>query len=501
MVKNNFYITTPIYYVNDIPHIGHAYTNIVADVIARFKKLDGFNVKFITGTDEHGQKVEKSAKKLNLEPQKFVDKIAQNFINLSKDLNLINNDFIRTTELRHKNFVSDIWKKLEDKKQIYLDKYAGWYSIRDEAYYADSELIDGKAPTGADVEWIEESSYFFKLSEWEDRLLEFYDKNPEFIKPIGRRNEVISFVKSGLQDLSISRTAFKWGIKVPNNSDHVIYVWMDALFNYMSVLGNESSEFWPANLHIVGKDILRFHAVYWPAFLMAADLAVPNQIFAHGWWTNEGQKISKSVGNTIDPYELINDYGLDYFRYYLIKEVTLGDDGNFLKTSFIERVNAELVNKLGNLMHRTTNFIYKNCDKKIPAPSQYTSEDKDILSKAYNTIEGLRKFIDQQMLRQSLESIIELVSDANSYIDSEAPWRLKKTDVDRMNTVLYVLSEVIRVIGIVMQPFTPDSASKILDYFNVNERDFSIIESSKINHGMEIDEPSIIFNRIELNKA
>ena len=498
-MKSNFYITTPIYYVNDKPHIGHAYTNIVSDIIARFKRLDGFNVKFLTGTDEHGQKVEKAAQKFGYDTQEFVDKIAKNFSNLAKDLNLSNDDFIRTTEARHKKLVINIWNKLISNGNIYLGKYQGWYSVRDEAYYMESELIDGKAPTGAIVEWIEEPSYFFKLSAWQDKLLKFYDANPDFIKPIGRKNEVISFVQSGLKDLSVSRTSFSWGIQVPNDSKHVIYVWLDALFNYVSALGQENACFWSANLQIVGKDILRFHTVYWPAFLMASDYQLPKRVFAHGWWTNNGEKISKSLGNIIDPYDIIKKYSLDYFRYYLAREVTFGNDGNFSEETFVKRINSELVNKVGNLIYRTASLIYKNCDQKIPKPSVYNDKDKVILTQAYNLITQVRALMDEQSLKQALKGIVNLATVANIFIDEEAPWNLKTSDTARMQTVLYVLAEVIRVIAILLQPFVPNSANQILDYFNIKHRTFDALnDSNPIISGTVIKNPKIIFNRIEI---
>jgi methionyl-tRNA synthetase len=498
ITNKSFYVTTPIYYVNDKPHIGHAYTNIAADVVARFKNLDGYDVKFLTGTDEHGQKVEKSAQKLGLATQEFVDKISKNFSSLAKDLNLWNYDFIRTTENRHKDFVQNVWQKLVSNGQIYLGKYAGWYSVRDEAYYTELELIDGKAPTGADVVWIEEQSYFFRLSDWQDKLLYFYDANKDFIKPTSRRNEVISFVKSGLKDLSISRTSFKWGIKVPGDDRHVIYVWLDALFNYMSALYKKDIKFWPANLHIVGKDILRFHAVYWPAFLMAAGYTLPKTIFAHGWWTNEGEKISKSLGNTIDPYDIMKKYSLDFMRYYLIREVTFGNNGNFSEQTFIDRLNAELVNKIGNLVYRTTSFIYKNCNQKIPKPSTYTAKDKVLLEHAYTAIDGIRKKIDEQALKQVLEDILNLANAANVFIDEEAPWKLKESDPTRMQTILYILVEVIRVLSILLQPFVPDSAARILDYLGVDQRGLNTLNKNHaITPQASIEVPKIIFNKIE----
>ena len=498
-MQKTFYITTPIYYVNDKPHIGHAYTNIVADSIARFKRLDGYDVKFLTGTDEHGQKVEKSALKNSISTQEYVDKIAYNFVKLTEDLNLSNDDFIRTTEKRHKLFVQNIWNKLVENKYIYLDKYSGWYSVRDEAYFAEAELIDGKAPSGASVEWIEEPSYFFRLSSFQDKLLKLYRDYPDFIMPESRKNEIVSFVKSGLKDLSISRTSFEWGIKVPNDDKHIMYVWLDALFNYISALSEEDSCFWPAELHIVGKDILRFHTVYWPAFLMAAGIKVPKRIFAHGWWTNNGEKISKSVGNIIDPYEIIDKYNLDYFRYYLLREITLGNDGNFSKNSFVERLNSELVNKIGNLIYRTTSFIFKNCEQKIPNPGQYNNEDQSLLNYAYEQLPIIRKLIDKQDIKQVLEQIIILSNKANIYIDEEAPWKLKKTDVKRMYTVLYILSEVIRVIAIFLQPFIPESANNILNYFNIQKRDFDAISSKhSIKPGLVISNPIIFFKKIEV---
>jgi methionyl-tRNA synthetase len=498
----NFYITTPIYYVNNKPHIGHAYTGVAADVIARFKQLDGFNVQFVTGTDEHGQKVEKSAENFGYEVQEFVDKMAQHFIDLAKDLNLSHTNFIRTTEAKHKEFVAKIWDKLISSKHIYLGKYAGWYSVRDEAYYNDAELINGKAPTGTEVAWLEEESYFFNLSTWQGKLLQFYDANPDFIKPESRRNEVISFVKSGLKDLSVSRTSFSWGIKVPNDNSHVIYVWLDALFNYISALGDKQKDFWPADLHIIGKDILRFHAVYWPAFLMAADLPIPKKVFAHGWWTNEGEKISKSLGNVIDPYDIINKYSLDYFRYYLIREMTFGNDGNFSASSFIERINAELVNKIGNLMHRTVSFAYKYCEQKVPTTSEYMPQDHRILSQGYNLIDKIRTLIDEQSLKQVLEEIINLANAANLFIDEEAPWKLKSSDPKRMQTILYVLMEIIRVVAILLQPFIPESANRILDYFHIKERTFAALNNDHaIVSGIQIDQPTIIFHKIEVPLA
>ena len=367
-MSSNYYITTPIYYVNDVPHIGHAYTTLACDVIARFKRLDGFDVFFLTGTDEHGQKVELAAKNKGVAPKEFVDEVSQNFRSLLKCMNFSNDDFIRTTEKRHLNSCEKIWKKLLENGSIYLDKYSGWYSVRDEAFYSEPEIVDGTAPSGAPVEWVEEPSYFFNLSKWEDKLLKFYEENNNFILPNSRRNEVISFVKGGLKDLSVSRTSFSWGVKVPNDDDHIMYVWLDALTNYLSACNYSSShndalsKFWPADIHMVGKDIVRFHAVYWPAFLMAAELPLPKKIFAHGWWTNEGNKISKSLGNVIDPFDLVDKYGVDQIRYFLMREVPFGNDGDFSNSQLINRINSDLANSYGNLFQRVISMILKYCN-------------------------------------------------------------------------------------------------------------------------------------------
>lgn len=506
---NNFYITTPIYYVNDIPHIGHAYTSLTCDVIARFMRLNGKKVMFLTGTDEHGQKVEKSALNKNLPPKNFTDEMSLSFRNLLEQLDITNSDFIRTTEERHKIAVRAFWQKLKENGDIYLGKYSGWYSIRDEAFYDKSELTpDGLAPTGAPVEWVEESSYFFALSKWQDKLLEFYENNPDFIKPKTRRNEVISFVKNGLIDLSISRTSFKWGIEVPQDEKHVIYVWLDALTNYISALGypdqtGNYNKFWPADIHVVGKDILRFHAVYWPAFLMSAGLKLPKTIFAHGWWTNEGQKISKSLGNTIDPIKLISDFGVDQVRYFLLREVIFGNDGNYSKESFLQRNNSELANKIGNLMQRTCSFIFKNCQEKMPNVSE---EFIDLLYESDHFI-NLQKIVKDSITQMEnynintvLDNIIHITEGANIYIDKEAPWTLKNSDVKKMHEVLYRLVETLRYIAILMQAFTPNSATKMLDQLGVSKIERNFIHLNKnfaIKPGGKIEAPSPIFPRLE----
>ncbi|MBN8512546.1 MAG: methionine--tRNA ligase [Rickettsiales bacterium] len=509
MSSKYYYITTPIYYVNDVPHIGHAYTSIACDVIARFMRLAGKNVMFLTGTDEHGQKVEKSAEKFGMKPQEFTDKNSEIFRKMMHQLNISNDDFIRTTENRHKKAVEHFWQELVDKDEIYLDKYDGWYSVRDEAFYSEDELTaDGLAPTGAPVEWVEEPSYFFKLSKWQDKLLEFYHNNPDFIYPESRKNEVISFVKSGLVDLSVSRTSFGWGIKVPGDEKHVIYVWLDALTNYISALGypgnsEKYSNFWPTATHVVGKDILRFHAVYWPAFLMAAGLPLPKSIVAHGWWTNEGQKISKSVGNVIDPFKLIDEFGLDQVRYFLMREVTFGNDGNFSKDNLVARINSELSNKIGNLMQRTCSLVYKYCNKQVPKVSkEFIAKiylESELINLAINLGHQNNDLMHSFQINKVLDNIINIAEQANGFIDKEAPWALK-SDQEKMNEVLYILLEVIRHLGIMLLPFVPDSASKMLDQLNILEdsRSFSDLSpnSALIPESM-INQPTPIFPRLE----
>ena len=505
--NGSYYITTPIYYVNDKPHIGHAYTTLACDVLARFKRLDGYDVKFLTGTDEHGQKVETSAEKAGIDPQTFTDQVSQNFRDLTKACNFSNDDFIRTTEDRHKNACQKLWQVLEDKGFIYLGSYAGWYAVRDEAFYTETELTknaDGKriAPTGAEVEWVEEPSYFFKLSAFEDKLLALYENDPSFVGPDSRRNEVISFVKGGLRDLSVSRTTFNWGVQVPGNNDHIMYVWLDALTNYLTAIGYpdekaaEYQKFWPADLHMVGKDILRFHAIYWPAFLMAADLPLPKRIFAHGWWTNEGQKISKSVGNVIDPNALIEEYGLDQVRYFMMREVPFGKDGDYSKQAMISRMNGDLANDIGNLAQRVLSMVFKNCEGRIPEHGDFTNADKELLDSVAALHDKLRNDFDKQSFHRGLESVWNVISAANKYVDEQAPWGLKKTDLARMRTVLYVLTETIRQIAILLQPVMPESMEKMLNQLSLpaDARTFSDLKTA-LSTGVEIDKPQGVFPR------
>ena len=473
MTGGRFYVTTPIYYVNDSPHIGHAYTTLACDAFARFARLDGKEVWFLTGTDEHGQKVEKAAQAAGLDPQAFTDEVSQRFKHLAEVMGFSNDDFIRTTEERHKLAVQHLWNVLVEKGEIYLGKYAGWYSVRDEAFFDESELLpDGRAPTGAPVEWVEEPSYFFRLSAWQDRLLAFYDAHPEFILPLTRRNEVVSFVKSNLRDLSVSRTTFTWGVPVPGAPDHVMYVWVDALTNYLSALGYPEDTakwrtFWPADVHVVGKDILRFHAIYWPAFLLAAGIEPPRRVFAHGWWTNEGEKISKSLGNVIDPHALVSTYGLDQTRYFLLREVPFGGDGDFSQQAMIRRMNADLANDYGNLVLRVLSFIQKNAGAVVPEPGELQAADHELLGAAAGLVDAVRAEMDVQAPHKALELIFAVIADANRWIDTQAPWTLRKTDQDRMRTVLWVLVEAIRRIAIITQPFMPTSSGRILDQLAV----------------------------------
>lgn len=504
-----FQITTPIYYVNDKPHIGHAYTSVACDVIARFMRLSGREVFFLSGTDEHGQKVEDTAAKNGVPPQEFVDELSVSFRELLGLIDISNDMFIRTTNEDHKAAVQHLWNTLVEKEYIYLGNYEGWYSVRDECYYTESELVDGKAPTGAEVEWVvKEPSYFFKLSAFEDKLLELYESQPDFVAPNSRKNEVVSFVKGGLRDLSVSRTSFKWGIPVPGDDDHIMYVWIDALTNYISALGYPNMEegsnfdkYWPASLHVVGKDILRFHTVYWPAFLMAAGLPVPKRIFAHGWWTKDGEKISKSLGNVIDPVELVEKYGVDQTRFFLMSEVTFGSDGDFSDNAMIRKVNANLSNELGNLCQRVITLVFKNCGKAVPAEVQpFTEEDEELLAKARALREKAGKEVANQAIHKYAEAMINMVGDANKYIDDMAPWVLKKTDPERMETVLYVLMEVLRHTAILYQPLIPSSANKILDQLSIpeDERTFDHLETSPIQFGASIGKAVGVFPRIEV---
>lgn len=494
-----YYVTTPIYYVNDKPHIGHAYTSLAADTLARFKRLDGFDVKFITGTDEHGQKIEKAAASKGIECKTFVDEVSKTFKDLTAKLDLTNDLFIRTTDDYHKKTVQKIWEKIFASENIYLGEYSGWYALRDEAFYQEDELVNGKAPTGADVEWVTESSYFFKLSAWQKPLLDFYEKNPKAIMPESRKNEVLRFIEGGLNDLSISRKNLKWGIQVPNDKNHVIYVWLDALTNYLSAINfpeNNYKKYWENSIHLVGKDILRFHSVYWPAFLMAAGIEPPKTVFAHGWWTVEGEKMSKSIGNVIDPNEIINEYGADSLRYFLLRDLSFGQDGDFSKNAFITRINTDLANAYGNLCQRVLSFIYKNADAAIPKPEEFSKEDKELINMPKNLIETIKGQIDMFQINRYIETVWNIIAEANRYVDYQKPWDLKKNDNKRMNTVLYTLCDVIKNIAILTQPILPKASDKILNMIGINQNSRNIINLfDETKYGTTIQEPKVLFTK------
>jgi len=512
MKKNNFFITTPIYYPSGEPHIGHAYSSIIADVFARFKRNDNFNVHFLTGTDEHGLKIQKAAEKNKLDPLSYCNKISQTFIDLSRNLNLSNDDFIRTTEKRHHNSVNEIWNRLVKSGDIYLSKYKGWYSISDEAYYNTDEIIDKNGKkfstfSGSPVEWVEEESYFFKLSSWQDKLLEFYQKNENFILPIARRNEVIKFVESGLKDLSVSRTSFTWGIKVPNDSKHIIYVWLDALTNYLSAVNFPNTNdklfkaFWPASLHVIGKDILRFHAIYWPAFLLAAKIDLPIRIFSHGWILSGDEKMSKSKGNILKPLEIIKKYGVDELRYYLMKEVSHGSDGNISLKSLENCINSDLANNYGNLCQRIFSFVKNNCDNKVQSNKDLSDNHKILLNKTKKITNNLKNFIDNQNINSYIKSVINISFLTNKYINDEEPWKLKKININKMNNILHLSLEQIARISILLNPIIPLATNKVLNALNVTDdnRNLSFISEGYIlPDEININDLNILFKKISI---
>ena len=510
-MSKNFYITTPIYYPSGKPHMGHAYSSIIADIFARFKRLENYKVLFLTGTDEHGQKIQKEAQKNNKEPKIFCDELSETFRSLTKTLNLSNDDFIRTTEKRHFKSVIDIWNRLVNSGDIYLDKYSGWYSVSDEAFYDEDEIEDknGKKiskSSGSSVEWLEEESYFFKLSIWSKKLLEFYKENPDFILPESRKNEVVKFVEKGLKDLSISRTSFTWGIPVPKDKKHVIYVWLDALTNYISALNfpniedEKYKDFWPVDVHIIGKDILRFHAVFWPAFLLAAKLPLPKRVFGHGWILSDDKKMSKSLGNILDPIEIINKYGIDQLRYYLVKEVSLGNDGSISLENLKNCINNDLANNYGNLCQRVFSFIKKNCDNKIPFSSKLNDSDKKLLNDLKNSLPKLISLMNKQELNEYIKTVINFSFDANKYFNDSEPWAVKKSDPERMNAILFTIVEQIKNISILLNPIIPNATNRVLAMINISTENLSIdkIKNDKIlNNEKEIGNLEILFTKIE----
>ncbi|MBN9023725.1 MAG: methionine--tRNA ligase [Rhizobiales bacterium] len=508
MTARKYYITTAISYPNGAPHIGHAYEDMATDALARFQRLDGADVLFLTGTDEHGLKMQQTAARNGISTKDFADRNAALFRAMTEALDCSNDDFIRTTEPRHYRSCEEIWRRMAANGDIYKDSYSGWYSIRDEAYYAESETElrpDGVryGPQGTPVEWVEEASYFFRLSAYQERLLAHYDANPDFIGPDERRNEVVSFVRGGLKDLSVSRTTFDWGIPVPQDPSHVMYVWVDALTNYITGAGfpDDTAKFeryWPADLHVIGKDIVRFHAVFWPAFLMSAGLPLPMRVFAHGFVFNRGEKMSKSVGNVIDPFSLVKAYGVDAVRYFFLREVPFGQDGNYSHEAIVQRINADLANDLGNLAQRSLSMIAKNCDGVLPAAGTLAEEDRAMLAEADRLLEQCRKAYAGQQIHQALNAIWAVVAEANRYFAGAAPWALRKTDPERFGTVMNVTADVLRQVAILTQPVMPSSSAKLLDILAVPEdaRSFaSLGEAGRIAGGTHLPPPQPIFPR------
>jgi len=507
--KRPYYITTAISYPNDAPHIGHAYEAVATDALARFRRLQGRDVFFLTGTDEHGIKMLQTARAQGIMPEELADRNTPKFREMVRVLDCSNDDFITTREERHTSSTQELWRRMQAAGDIYLGKYAGWYSVRDEAYYDESELKedpDGRklSPQGTPVEWVEEESYFFRLSAFQDRLLAHYDAHPEFIGPETRANEVKSFVRGGLQDLSVSRTTFDWGVPVPGDPKHIMYVWVDALTNYITGVGfpDEDSEmfkkYWPADVHIIGKDIIRFHAVYWPAFLMSAGVALPKQVFGHGFLYNRGEKMSKSVGNVVDPFVLASDYGVDQIRYFLLREVPFGQDGNYSREGIVQRINADLANDLGNLAQRSLSMIAKNCGGKLPKLGTLTEADETILAAVDGVLPRVEAEIDEFAIHRALEIVWALIADANRYFAGEEPWAHKKTNPERMETILYVTVEVTRQIAILVQAVMPESAAKLLDQLGVPEeaRDFAALgPKGRLRPSTALPAPSPIFPR------
>jgi methionyl-tRNA synthetase len=503
-----YYLTTAIAYPNGEPHVGHAYEYIATDAIARFKRLDGFDVRFLTGTDEHGLKMAETAAAEGLPTAELARRNSDVFQRLQEKLNISFDRFIRTTHADHFEASKAIWRRMYEAGDIYLDAYSGWYSVRDERFFTEAETSVGPdgirvaGETGTPVTWTEEQTYFFKLSAYKDKLLAHYEAHPEFIAPEVRRNEVVSFVSGGLRDLSISRTSFDWGVPVPDHPDHVMYVWVDALTNYLTGVGFPDTEspmfrrYWPADLHMIGKDIIRFHTVYWPAFLMSAGIELPRRVFAHGFLYNRGEKMSKSVGNVVDPNALVDTFGVDQLRYFLLREVPFGQDGSYSEEAIIARINADLANELGNLAQRSLSMVAKNLDGIVPTPGDFSAEDAELLDAADGLMQRVRGAYDAPAMHLALEAIWSVLGAANKYFSAQEPWVLRKTDTERFRTVLYTTTEVVRIAALLSQPVMPESAARLLDLLGqpADQRSFATI-GTRLTPGTPLPAPTGVFPR------
>jgi methionyl-tRNA synthetase len=511
MRDKTFYVTTPIYYVNDVPHIGHAYTTVACDIISRYKRLCGYDVNFLTGTDEHGQKIEQAAEKRGITPKQLADEVVERFAGLWKVLNISNDKFIRTTDEEHKEAVRKIFRTMRDKGDIYVDHYEGWYCTPCETYLTETQLLEGNCcpSCGRETSKLKEPSYFFKMSKYGDQLLKHIQENKDFIRPESRRNEIISFIKEGLRDLSVSRVSFKWGIPVPEDEEHIIYVWIDALTNYISALGygrnsEDFQKYWPADFHVVGKDILRFHTVYWPTMLMSAEIPLPKSVFAHGWWTVEGQKMSKSLGNAIDPNWLVEKFGVDAIRYFIMREVPFGLDGDFSFKALIHRINGDLANDLGNLLNRTLGMVSRYFDGTVPAYTESGEQDKALEETVARVFNEVDTHISNMAFNKALISIWELIGALNKYIDDTAPWALAKDEAkkDRLGSVLYSVLDGIRLVSLLLSPFTPDTSEKIRQQLNTNldlnkQSEEELRQIRVLESGHKIGEAQQLFPRID----